>query len=339
MVFFLFIKLPSSNKKYLCFIENKNILSSAQKTIALEAEAIQSLGGQLNQHFADAVSAIKESKGRLIISGIGKSANIAQKLVATFNSTGTPAIFMHAADAIHGDLGMMQAHDVALLISKSGESEEVKVLIPLIKNFGNKIVSLCGNENSYLAKHSDYFINCTVSEEACPNNLAPTSSTTAQLVMGDAMAVALLELKGFGPEDFARFHPGGALGKQLYLLVDDLYANHDKPSVDATASINEVILEITSKRLGATAVLESGKLVGMITDGDIRRMIEKNQNFAELSAKNIMNQSPKSIQKGSKAVEGLRQMRANNISQLIVLEDNSYAGMFHIHDLIREGIV
>ncbi len=288
---------------------------------------------------AAAVQCVHESKGRLIISGIGKSANIAQKLVATFNSTGTPAIFMHAADAIHGDLGMMQPDDVSLLISKSGESEEVKVLIPLIKNFGNKIISLCGNETSFLAKQSDFFINCTVSEEACPNNLAPTSSTTAQLVMGDALAVALLELKGFGPEDFARYHPGGALGKQLYLLVDDLCREHDKPMVSANANINEVILEITSKRLGATAVLEHDKLLGMITDGDIRRMIEKNADFSSLVAQDIMNANPKTIAAGAKAVEGLHVMRSNNISQLIVLHGQEYHGMFHIHDLVREGIV
>lgn len=305
----------------------------------LEASAIKNLEKLLTQSFEKAVQCVHESDGRLIVSGIGKSANIAQKLVATFNSTGTPAIFMHAADAIHGDLGMMQKDDVSILISKSGESEEVKVLIPLIKNFGNKIIALCGNESSFLAKQSDFFINCTVSEEACPNNLAPTSSTTAQLVMGDALAVALLELKGFGPEDFARFHPGGALGKQLYLLVDDLCAEHDKPQVSIGANIKEVILEITSKRLGATAVLENNKVVGMITDGDIRRMIENNADFNSLTASDIMNDSPKIIGARSKAVEGLSLMRANNISQLIVLDGVEYIGMFHIHDLVREGIV
>lgn len=297
------------------------------------------MGSLLNESFAEAVNSVHESKGRLVVSGIGKSANIAQKLVATFNSTGTPAIFMHAADAIHGDLGMMQTDDVSILISKSGESEEVKVLIPLIKNFGNKIIALCGNETSFLAKQSDFFINCTVSEEACPNNLAPTSSTTAQLVMGDALAVALLELKGFGPEDFARFHPGGALGKQLYLLVDDLCQEHEKPQVRFDANIKEVILEITSKRLGATAVIEKNKLVGMITDGDIRRMIEKNIDFNSLIAKDIMNPAPKIISAGSKAVKGLSIMRSNNISQLIVTNKDAYYGMFHIHDLVREGIV
>ena len=320
-------------------MNKEEILQSAIKTIGLEAAAVKNLETLVSEKFADAVSCVHESNGRLIVSGIGKSANIAQKLVATFNSTGTPAIFMHAADAIHGDLGMMQKDDVSLLISKSGESEEVKVLIPLIKNFGNKIISLCGNENSFLAKQSDFFINCTVSEEACPNNLAPTSSTTAQLVMGDALAVALLELKGFGPEDFARFHPGGALGKQLYLLVDDLCEAHEKPFVDAEANIKEVILEITSKRLGATAVLENNKVVGMITDGDIRRMIEKNASLDSLTAADIMNVTPKTISTGAKAVEGLSLMRTKNISQLIVLDNETYAGMFHIHDLIREGIV
>lgn len=333
-VFYCFISV------YICCIKNKaEILASAKKTIATEATAVHQLGAQVTDDFFEAVQTIHDSKGRLIISGIGKSANIAQKLVATFNSTGTPAIFMHAADAIHGDLGMMQTDDVAMLISKSGESEEVKVLIPLVKNFGNKIIALCGNENSFLAKQSDYFINCTVSEEACPNNLAPTSSTTAQLVMGDALAVALLEQKGFGPADFARFHPGGALGKQLYLLVDDLCASHEKPQVNIDANIKEVILEITSKRLGATVVLENMKLVGMITDGDIRRMIEKNVDFTLLTAKDVMNTSPKTIEQGAKAVEGLNLMRANNISQLIVLDNENYTGMFHIHDLVREGIV
>ncbi len=293
----------------------------------------------VDESFAEAVQCVHESKGRLIISGIGKSANIAQKLVATFNSTGAPAIFMHAADAIHGDLGMMQPDDVSLLISKSGESEEVKVLIPLVKNFGNKIISLCGNENSYLAKQSDFFINCTVSEEACPNNLAPTSSTTAQLVMGDAMAVSLLELKGFGPEDFARFHPGGALGKQLYLLVDDLCDENQKPKVQHEATINEVILEITSKRLGAAAVLDRNEIIGMITDGDIRRMIEKNMQFDSMTAADIMNREPITISSGSKAVEALKLMRDKSISQLIVLEKNEYVGMIHLHDLVREGIL
>lgn len=289
--------------------------------------------------FADAVHCIHTCQGRVIISGIGKSANIAQKLVATYNSTGTPAIFMHAADAIHGDLGMMQPNDVALLISKSGESDEVKVLIPLIKNFGNRIIALCGNQYSFLAQQADFFINCTVAEEACPNNLAPTASTTAQLVMGDALAVALLELKGFTPNDFAKFHPGGALGKQLYLLVDDLCKMHEKPQVSVKATIREVILEITSKRLGATAVLDNQQIVGIITDGDIRRMIDKNEGFENLTAKDIMTSHPKRIQSGAKAIEGLRVMRANNISQLIVETSGQYTGMFHIHDLIREGIV
>lgn len=317
----------------------ESILKSAKRTIQLESESIKTLESLLSDSFAEAVECIHNSKGRLIISGIGKSANIAQKLAATFNSTGTPAIFMHAADACHGDLGMMQTDDIALLISKSGESEEVKVLIPLIKNFGNKIISLCGNDHSYLARQADFFIDCTVVEEACPNNLAPTSSTTAQLVMGDAIAVALLELKGFGPEDFARFHPGGALGKQLFLLVDDLCAAHEKPVVKPDSSIKEVILEITSKRMGATAVIEDGKVVGMITDGDIRRMIERNENIDAITAKDIMNEHPKTTIVGTKAVEGLRIMRANNISQLIVLDKEDYFGMFHIHDLVREGIV
>jgi len=287
----------------------------------------------------DAVVCIKGAKGRLIVSGIGKSANIAQKLAATFNSTGTPALFMHAADAIHGDLGMVQEDDVVLLISKSGESEEVKTLVPLIKNFGNKIIALCGNESSYLAKHVHYFIDCIVDEEACPNNLAPTSSTTAQLVMGDALAICLLELNHFEAKDFAKFHPGGALGKRLYLKVDDLLETHEAPQVNIDAEIKDVIVEITSKRLGATAVLDKEAVVGIITDGDVRRMLEKHSDLKSICAKDIMTEEPKGIELGALAVDGLDIMRDNNISQLIVMEGNSYSGMFHIHDLVREGIM
>jgi arabinose-5-phosphate isomerase len=317
-----------------------NILQTAIDTISIEQQAIENLANLLDQSFVKAVEAIHACKGRVIISGIGKSAIIAQKIVATLNSTGTPSIFLHAADAIHGDLGMMQNNDIAILISKSGESAEIKVLVPFIKNFGNPIIALCGNANSFLVKEADYFVNCSVEVEACPNNLAPTSSTTAQLVMGDALAVCLLQLKGFTQSDFAKFHPGGALGKQLYLKVDDLCKLHLAPQVFETSSIKEVILEITNKRLGSTSVLnESLALIGIITDGDIRRMLESQSDFSSLQAKDIMNNNPKVIQAEELAINALTMMRSNNISQLVVLNDTQYIGMIHIHDLIREGLV
>jgi len=316
------------------------ILRTALETISIEYDAIKKLNSYIDASFAEAVQAIHECQGRVVISGIGKSAIIAQKIVSTLNSTGTPSLFLHAADAIHGDLGMMQSNDIAILISKSGESPEIKVLIPLIKNFGNKVIALCGNADSFLAKEAHYFINCTVGTEACPNNLAPTSSTTAQLVMGDALAVCLLKLKGFEAADFARFHPGGSLGKQLYLKVNDLCKQHEIPLVYETSPIKEVILEMTGKRLGATAVLNSSSvLAGMITDGDIRRMLENQSDFTLLKAKDIMNLDPKTIQASELAINALSLMRTNNISQLIVLEENEYKGMIHIHDLIREGLI
>jgi len=316
------------------------ILRTALETISIEYDAIKKLNSYIDASFAEAVQAIHECQGRVVISGIGKSAIIAQKIVSTLNSTGTPSLFLHAADAIHGDLGMMQSNDIAILISKSGESPEIKVLIPLIKNFGNKVIALCGNADSFLAKEAHYFINCTVETEACPNNLAPTSSTTAQLVMGDALAVCLLKLKGFEAADFARFHPGGSLGKQLYLKVNDLCKQHEIPLVYETSPIKEVILEMTGKRLGATAVLNSSSvLAGMITDGDIRRMLENQSDFTLLKAKDIMNLDPKTIQASELAINALSLMRTNNISQLIVLEENEYKGMIHIHDLIREGLI
>lgn len=315
------------------------IKQTALETIAIEQSAIAQLANLLNESFLDAVEAIHHCGGRVVISGIGKSAIIAQKIVATLNSTGTPALFLHAADAIHGDLGMMQPNDIAILISKSGESAEIKVLVPLIKNFGNPVIALSGNANSFLVREADYFIDSSVEAEACPNNLAPTSSTTAQLVMGDALAVCLLKLKGFTPGDFAKFHPGGALGKQLYLRVGDLSKLNQQPQVSSDSSIKEVILEITGKRLGSTAVMQDGKLAGIITDGDIRRMLEAQSDFAILKAMDIMNQHPKTIQASELAIDALNRMRANNISQLIVLDGEQYDGMIHIHDLLREGLI
>ena len=317
-----------------------SIKQAALRTISLEAEAIAQLAGSINEEFTKAVDAIAATKGRVIISGIGKSAIVAQKIVATFNSTGTPAIFLHAADAIHGDLGIIQATDVVIMISKSGSTPEIKLLLPMIRNFGNLLIGIVGNTESFLAKQANITINTTVSQEACPNNLAPTSSTTAQMVMGDAIAVALMELKGFSTEDFAKFHPGGALGKRLYLRVQDLYIHNEKPAVPANASLRQVILEMTSKRLGATAVVDSeNKLLGIITDGDLRRMLEKNLPVEKILAQDIMSKNPKTIEADALAAEALDLLKANDISQLIVTDQFHYAGFIHLHDLIKEGII
>lgn len=306
----------------------------------MEASSISGLRQYIDSSFVRAVEIIHGSKGRVIVSGIGKSAVIAQKIVATFNSTGTPAIFMHAADAIHGDLGMIQPDDTVIIISKSGESAEIKVLIPFIKNFGNPVIAICGNAASYLAMHADCFINSTVEKEACPNNLAPTTSTTAQLVMGDALAVCLLSLKGFTAQDFARFHPGGALGKQLYLRVSDLSKANARPEVNINSSVREVIYEITSKRLGAAVVTdEMGAIVGIITDGDIRRMLEKNESPSALKASDILTTHPKTIEESELAAAALELMRQHDITQLVVVSDGKYAGMVHLHDLVREGLI
>jgi arabinose-5-phosphate isomerase len=287
-----------------------------------------------------AVSTIAASGGRLIVSGIGKSAVIAQKIVATLNSTGTPAVFMHAADAIHGDLGMIQTDDIVLVISKSGNSPEIKVLAPLVKNFGNTLVGMVGNSTSFLALNSDIVLNTTVEQEACPINLAPTSSTTAQMVMGDALAVCLMELKGFNSSDFAKYHPGGTLGKKLYLRVEELAAQNAKPKILPTATIKEVIIEMTQKRLGAAVVVnESENILGIITDGDLRRMLEKADRFDNLQAKDIMSINPKTIGSDVLAVNALDEMRKYNISQLVVEDNKIYAGIIHLHDLVKEGII
>ncbi len=317
-----------------------SIKKTALKTIELEAQAVSGLSSYINDDFEKAVAAIKTSKGRVVVSGIGKSAVIAQKIVATFNSTGTPSIFMHAADAIHGDLGIVQQDDVVIIISKSGESPEIKVLTPLIKNFGNVLIGMVGNADSYLAKKSDILLNTTVEQEACPNNLAPTTSTTAQLVMGDVLAICLMELNGFQSADFAKFHPGGMLGKKLYLRVADLYADNEKPKVLPTQSLKEVIIEMTKKRLGITAVVNADNiLLGIITDGDLRRMLEKNVAIDKIQAEDIMTVSPKSIGPDEMAVEALDMLRKNEISQLVVVEDRKYLGIIHLHDLIREGLI
>lgn len=316
-----------------------DIRQTALKTIRQEAEAITGLLSSINENFIRCVDVILHSSGRVIVTGIGKSAIIGQKIVATFNSTGTPAVFMHAADAIHGDLGIIQKEDVVLCLSKSGETPEIKILVPLIKKNGNPLLALVGNPISYLATHATYWINTTVSQEACPNNLAPTSSTTAQLVMGDALAICLLESRGFTASDFAKFHPGGVLGKTLYLTVADLYVNNPVPKVIFSDTIKNVILEISSKRLGATAVLKHDKLVGMITDGDLRRMLEKNIELETVTAEDVMSRNPKSIQPETLVIEALHLMRNNNITQLVVLKDDVYLGMIHLHDILKEGIL
>ncbi|MBC7827452.1 MAG: KpsF/GutQ family sugar-phosphate isomerase [Chitinophagaceae bacterium] len=317
-----------------------DVKSIALRTIKLEAEAIAGLQDMIDDDFEKAILSILKGKGRLVISGIGKSAIIAQKIVATLNSTGTPSIFLHAADAIHGDLGIVQQEDVVMIISKSGESPEIKVLIPLLKNFGNILIGMVGNTASYLALQSDIVLNTTVSQEACPNNLAPTSSTTAQLVMGDALAISLMEMKGFGSDDFAKFHPGGVLGKKLYLRVADLYIQNEKPSVKEKASLKEVIVEISRKRLGATAVVDTdGRCVGIITDGDLRRMLEQNISIDSAIATDIMTKNPKAINSEQLAVDALDLLRKKDITQLIVQKGEEYLGILHLHDLIREGLI
>jgi arabinose-5-phosphate isomerase len=319
---------------------SSSILSLALRTIQLEAEAISGLQPFINESFIKSLDCIAQCRGRLVVSGIGKSAIIAQKIVATLNSTGTPSLFMHAADAIHGDLGMVQQDDVVMIISKSGDSPEIKMLVPLIKNFHNVLIAMSGNMQSFLAQNSDIVLNTTVEQEACPNNLAPTTSTTAQMVMGDALAVCLMEMKGFGTDDFAKFHPGGTLGKKLYLRVADLYGQNEKPQVKPDATVKEVIVEITQKRLGTTAVVnEMGMVDGIITDGDLRRMLETNEEYKNIRARDIMGKSPKTIVTGALAVDALDMMRKNNISQLIVAENGLYLGVIHLHDIIREGLV
>ena len=316
------------------------IIQAALRTIEMQSASIHDLKAFIDQSFVQAVEQIAYSKGRLIVSGIGKSAIIAQKIVATLNSTGTASMFMHAADAIHGDLGMIQKDDILLLISKSGDSPEIKVLVPLVKNFGNILIGMVGNTGSFLANHCNILLNTTVLQEACPHNLAPTTSTTAQMVMGDALAVCLMELKGFNSDDFAKFHPGGTLGKKLYLRVSDLIIHNQKPAVAATAAVKEVIMEITKNRLGAAAVInEDYGIAGIITDGDLRRMLEKNDAINVLTAMDIMTVNPKSISADSLAAEALEIMRNNNINQLLVTENASYAGIIHLHDLLREGII
>ncbi len=317
---------------------DEKIRKSALLAIENEIVSIQSMLKSVNDDFISVVKYIFSSEGRVVITGIGKSAIIANKIVATLNSTGTPSIFMHAADAIHGDLGIIQQNDIVIAISKSGETPEIKILAPLIKARGNMLVAMVGNLDSYLALRSDYILNTTVEREACPNNLAPTSSTTAQLVMGDALAISLLDLKGFTPSDFAKFHPGGALGKRMFVRVGDISIKNEVPVVEASELATKVIIEISSKRLGATAVLDNGVLTGVITDGDIRRMIEKNPDFTRLKARDIMSGDPRTIERDELVVNALSVMRENNITQLLVVDNGNYKGVIHLHDILNEGI-
>ncbi len=317
----------------------KALKAVAISTITEEAIAITNLTKSVDADFLNCISLILQSKGRVIVTGIGKSAIIGQKIVATFNSTGTPASFLHAADAIHGDLGTIQKEDIVICISNSGETPEIKILVPLLKAYCSSLIAMVGKKGSFLARQANLVINTAVEKEACPNNLAPTSSTTAQMVMGDALAVCLLQARGFSPGDFARLHPGGAIGKQLYLKVSDLYSGNMAPRVNHEDNIKKVIIEISSKRLGATAVLKGKALVGIITDGDLRRMLEKNSDISLLKAADIMTKKPRTISSDTLVVNALSIMRENNITQLLVVDKGKYQGVIHLHDILREGIL
>lgn len=320
-------------------ITDKKIISLAQLTLQTEADSITQLKNLIGKNFVECVKIMFFSKGRIIVTGIGKSAIISQKIVSTLNSTGTPAVFMHAADAVHGDLGIIQGDDVVLCVSHSGNTSEIKVIVPMLKSSGNKLIAMTGEVNSYLAKNADVVLNVSVAKEACPMNLAPTSSTAAQMAMGDALAICLLECRGFTKEDFARFHPGGALGKKLYLKISDLYPVNPRPEVSPGDSVKKVILEISSKRLGATAVVKNKKLLGIITDGDLRRMLETKKSIDDVTAKDIMTARPKTVNKDMMAVDALQLMKKHNITQVVVTDKGKYLGFVHLHDLLREGII
>lgn len=320
-------------------MNSEEIITSAKQTITEEAQAIAKLIDYIDDDFTQSVQYILQSKGRVVITGIGKSAIIANKIVATMNSTGTPAIFMHAADAIHGDLGIIQQDDVVICISKSGNTPEIKVLVPLLKRGNNKLIAITSNKNSVLAQQADSVLYAHVDKEACPNNLAPTTSTTAQLVLGDALAVCLLEMKHFGSSDFAKYHPGGALGKRLYLKVSDIVSHNQKPEVSPDTDIKKVIVEISEKMLGVTAVLNNHQIVGIVTDGDIRRMLSKTDSIKGLSAKDIMSVNPKTIEVDCLAIDALHLMEKNKITQLLATKQGEYVGIIHLHNLIQEGLI
>jgi arabinose-5-phosphate isomerase len=317
----------------------KSVYETAVNTLQLEAQAILGLIPSINEDFNRAVEIIAASKGRVIVTGVGKSAIIAQKIVATLNSTGTPAIFMHAGDAIHGDLGMIQKDDIIICISKSGNTPEIKVLAPLLKQGGNLLIGMVGSLTSDLAQLADLILNTTVEKEACPHNLAPTTSTTAQLAMGDALAICLLETRDFNEDDFAKYHPGGALGKRLYLKVAELALKNKKPEIDKDASVKDVILEISQNRLGSVVIVDNEEVIGIITDGDIRRMLEKHTNLLNLKANDIMSTNPKQVDKNMLAFDAFQIMKANNITQILVTDQGKYFGMVHLHDLLQEGII
>ena len=320
-------------------MKTEDIINIARQTITEEAAAVAKLTDYIDDDFTQAVDYILHSKGRVVITGIGKSAIIANKIVATMNSTGTPAIFMHAADAIHGDLGIIQQEDVVICISKSGNTPEIKVLVPLLKRGNNKLIAITSNKGSVLAQQADWVLYAHVEKEACPNNLAPTTSTTAQLVLGDALAVCLLEMKHFGSSDFAKYHPGGALGKRLYLKVSDIVVHNQKPEVSPDTDIKKVIVEISAKMLGVAAVIDQGNIVGVVTDGDIRRMLSKTDTIKGLTAKDIMSVRPKTIDFDRLAIDALNLMEKNKITQLLVTQDGKYAGIIHLHNLIQEGLL
>ena len=318
--------------------KNESIIELAGQIIENEAAAILGLKRQINDDFQNTVELLLENKGNLVFTGIGKSAIIAQKIVATLNSTGTTAVFMHAADAIHGDLGIVREGDIVVVLSKSGETPEIKVLVPLIKLRGNRIVAMVGNPQSYLAQQADFVLDVSVSDEAMPDSLAPTSSTTAQLVMGDALALILMKCRGFSTEDFAKFHPGGALGKQLYLRVKDLYVHNERPEVGPDDNLTQVIIEMTHKRLGATVVCDGDRLLGIITDGDLRRMLMNGPDIEHVKASQIMTSNPKTIDDEALVVDALHKMRNNSITQLPVMHEGKYLGIIHLHDILKEGI-
>ena len=320
-------------------MNSEEIITSAKQTITEEAQAVAKLTDYIDDDFTKSVQYILQSKGRVVITGIGKSAIIANKIVATMNSTGTPAIFMHAADAIHGDLGIIQQDDVVICISKSGNTPEIKVLVPLLKRGNNKLIAITSNKNSVLAQQADSVLYAHVDKEACPNNLAPTTSTTAQLVLGDALAVCLLEMKHFGSSDFAKYHPGGALGKRLYLKVSDIVSHNQKPKVSPDTDIKKVIVEISEKMLGVTAVLNNHQIVGIVTDGDIRRMLSKTDSIKGLTAKDIMSANPKTIEVDCLAIDALHLMEKNKITQLLATKQGEYVGIIHLHNLIQEGLI
>ncbi|SDQ58817.1 KpsF/GutQ family sugar-phosphate isomerase [Flagellimonas zhangzhouensis] len=328
-----------SDNRFITLNDIQSILSIAKRTLEIESKAVANLINLLDEEFALAVQFILECNGRVVVSGVGKSAIVASKIVATLNSTGTPAIFMHAADAIHGDLGTIQENDVVICLSKSGNTPEIKALLPLLKIAKHKLIAITGNMESSLAKQADFVLNTYVEKEACPNNLAPTTSTSAQMAMGDALAISLLELKGFSSSDFAKYHPGGTLGKKLYLRVADIVENNQKPQVNIDANVKEVIVEISEKMLGVTAIMEGDKVVGIVTDGDIRRMLSKYDNISGLTARDIMTLNPKTVTVDTLAVKALKLLQEKNISQLLAFDGETYAGVVHIHNLINEGIL